>query len=129
GICPGRYILSARDFSKGLNGELPLEAAGADVKDLELVIGPGAKIAGRLVGENGAPLTSTAGIELRAIAPAETQQSGTAAARMLAGGAFEWPGLIGEYVVRATRLPAGLWLKAIMRGDADVTDASLRVTH
>lgn len=128
GIRPGRYILSARD-GKGLNGELPLEAAGADVNGLELLIGPGARIAGRLVGETGAPLASTAGIELRAVAPAETQQSGTPAARMLAGGDFEWPTLSGEYVVRATRLPPGLWLKAITRGDADVTDAPLRVTH
>src|SRR5205085_882830 len=46
GIRPGRYILSARD-SKGLTGELPLETAGADVHGLEIVIGPGAKIAGR----------------------------------------------------------------------------------
>jgi protocatechuate 3,4-dioxygenase beta subunit len=129
GIRPGRYILSARDSSKGLNGEVPLDAAGADVNDLELVIGSGAKIAGRLVAESGTPLASTAGIELRAIAPDETQQSGTPAARILAGGAFEWPALLGEYVVRATRLPPDLWVKAITRGDADVTDAPLRVTH
>jgi hypothetical protein len=128
GIRPGRYILSARD-SKGMNGELPLEAAGANVNGLQIVTGPGAKIAGRLIGEAGAPLPSTAGIELRATAPAETEQSGTPAARILAGGAFEWPALVGEYVLRATRLPPGLWLKAVMRGDADVTDAPIAVTH
>src|SRR5258706_401397 len=55
GIRPGRYILSARD-NTGMTGELPLETAGADVNGLQIVTGPGAKIAGRLVGETGAPL-------------------------------------------------------------------------
>ena len=128
GIRPGRYILSSRD-DKGQTGWLPFESNGVDANDLTIVVGPGAKLAGRLTGETGAPLTSTGGIELRLSAPAETQQSGIPAARIRADGAFEWPAVLGEYAVRAPRLPPGFWLKAVMRGDTDVTDGPVAVTH
>lgn len=128
GIRPGRYILSVRG-AEGSTGWLPLDSAGADINDVTVVVGPGARVAGRLVGETGAPLASTIGIELRLSAPAETQQSGIPAARIRADGAFEWPALLGEYIVRATRLPPGFWLKSVMRGDADATDTPVAVTH
>jgi Carboxypeptidase regulatory-like domain len=128
GIRPGRYVLFSRD-DKGQTGWLPFESNGVDANDLTIVVGPGSKVAGRLTGETGAPLPSTAGIELRLTAPAETQYSGTAAARIRADGGFEWAPILGEYTVRATRLPPGLWLKAIMRGDTDVTDTPVAVTH
>ena len=127
GIRPGRYILFFRD-DKNQTGVLPFESSGVDVNDLTIVVGPGAKIAGRLTGEGGAPLTSTTGIELRLSAPAETQLSGPQVAR-IRDGAFEWPFVLGEYTVRAPRLPPDLWLKAVMRGDMDITDAPVVVTH
>jgi len=41
----------------------------------------------------------------------------------------DWVGVTGPRVIRATRLPPGWWMKAVMRGDRDVTDDVIELTH
>jgi hypothetical protein len=129
GVRPGRWILFATRGDN--NAESPVEIGAGETRDLTLVLGPGGTLAGRVVDDAGAPLAADAlrEIELRLVIAPETAMRGYNATRPRADGSFEWKSVLASALVRPVRLPDGFWLKAIKRGDAEITDTPVDVTH
>ena len=124
GMRPGPYFLLANNHQK--SGDLPVEVHELDVSGLTLVIGSGATLVGRVLRRR------SAGIHSRPdpVVPAANGQSRCASGSpriaptaRSSGPAFAAPGSCG---LRDAR---GWWLKAVLRGDRDITDVPLSIAH
>ena len=130
GARPGRWVLfSSRGTTD--NAEVPIEIGGGETQDVTLVLGPGGTLAGRIVDDTGTALAPQvlAETELRLVVPRDRQVRSYSTTRPRTDGAFEWHNVLASAVIRPARLPEGFWLKAIVRGDTDVTDTPLDITH
>lgn len=130
GVRPGRWILIA-SRSTDENAASAVEIGAGETREVTLVLGPGGTLAGRIVDDAGLSLAADAlsGIELRLAIAHETQLRGYSTTRPKADGAFEWKSLLASTLVRPVRLPDGFWLKAIKRGDVEITDTPVDVAH
>lgn len=129
GIRAGMYYLTATHERN--RGGMEIEAAGADMPGLTLVVGSGATISARIVSSSGASLPfAPSRLELTAAFAGDPHlASGSARPAVKADWTVVWPGVNGQRVIRATRVPDGWWMKAVVRGDRDVTDDPIEVTH
>jgi Carboxypeptidase regulatory-like domain len=130
GVRPGRWLLFGSSGSTA-QGYLPIDIGAGETREVTLVVGPGGTLGGRVVSETGAPLPAAAmaATELRLSAPLEAQLTSYRPVKPRPDGAFEWTSVIGPVLLRPSRLPDGYWLKGIKRGDADVSDTPVEMTH
>lgn len=126
GLPPGGYTLVARQADA--RGELDVHVTGANILDLTMTLGRGARVRGRMVSASGRPLPPLAALQPRAVA-AGGRGLGGAPPRIQADGSFEWVGLLGAQLLRTAPLPSGWWLKEVRRGDADITDTPILFAH
>jgi hypothetical protein len=129
GVRAGSYYLGAGADKE--RGYAELEVTGADVTGLTIVIGTGGTIAARIVSASGTPLSFAASrVEMSARPLVDPfLVSGAARPATKPDWTIQWIGLTGPRAIRATRTPDGWWMKAVLRGDRDVTDDVIEVTH
>jgi Carboxypeptidase regulatory-like domain len=130
GVRPGKWVIVA-SRPPDINGTLPVDIGPGETRDVTVVIGPGGTISGRVVDEEGAPLPAAAinATELQLVAPLDTQVITYRPVRPKADGAFEWASVSDSVLIRPSRLAEGFWLKSIVRGDTDISDSPLAITH
>jgi hypothetical protein len=130
GVRPGKWIIAV-SRPPDVNGTLPIDIGPGETRDVTVVIGPGGTISGRVVDEEAAPLPAAAinATELQLLAPLDTQVITYRAVRPKPDGAFEWTSVFGSVLIRPSRLADGFWLKSIARGDTDISDSPLAITH
>ena len=125
-VRPGTYSLLANNQQK--SGDLQVEVRELDVSGLTLVIGSGGTLVGRVVTPAGPPESKAGLIQLCALATG-TSRCASGSPRIEPGGSFMWSGIRGARLVRAYGTPEGWWLKAVLRGDRDITDVPLAIAH
>src|SRR6185436_18120901 len=130
GVRPGAYQLAASHPQQG-QAVLPIEVGEADLTGLTLVMGFGGAMGGQVVSASGGPLPFPPATVDLAARPLADPQAVTGMSRGAVGQnwSVEWTALTGPRVVRGASLPAGWWLKAVMRGDRDVTDTPIVLNH
>jgi hypothetical protein len=129
GVRAGEYYLMGGSGQE--RGAISLEVTGADVSGLTLLIGNGGLLSARVVSSTGEPLPIQPGqVELSARLLADPYVfSGVMRPAIKTDWTVDWVGITGPRQIRATRLPPGWWMKAVVRGDRDVTDEVLELTH
>ena len=121
----GMYSLSAGAGDR--RGHADAHVQG-NMPGLTIVVGRGATVEGRIVSASGSALPAGSAIQLRALLTAGNDMTGVGAPRIAPDGTFRWTGFQGPRLLRAT-LPAGWWLKSVMRGETDITDTPLEPAH
>lgn len=132
GVGLGSYRLAAIDWNPKdrQSGTLPVEVVGADQPGLTLVIGPGGTMTGRVVSSSGEPLPFSTGAVLAGARVADwSSPLNPGVLRLAPDWTFEGRNLLGPRLVRVPRLPAGWWMKAVIRDGQDVTDMPIHVEH
>ena len=89
----------------------------------------GGRITGRVVPPEHAPSASPSDLQINAIPTGDTLVFGTGLAEPIKDDwTFDWDFLLGNRIIRPSTLPAGWYLKAVMRGKADITDTPIVFT-
>jgi hypothetical protein len=129
GVRGGEYYLMAGGGQE--RGAIPIDVSGADITGLTLLVGNGGLLSARVVSATGEPLAIQPGhVELSAQLLADPYiHSGVMRPGIKPDWTVDWVGVTGPRVIRATRLPPGWWMKAVVRGDRDITDDAIELTH
>lgn len=128
GVTAAAYQLTVTSGQE--EGVLPVRVSGSDLSTLTLVVGPGGKVRGRVVSASGQPLPFSAGaVQLAARVTDDPWAYRRAATAIKPDWTFESSGLLGPRVLRPARLPDGWWLKAVIRGQTDLTDSPVVFSH
>ena len=129
-VITGKYELHARLYTTPSEGAiLPLVMTGEDVTGWTIPLTPGGRMRGRVVPPEHAPPVSPSDLRIGAIPTSDTLVSGTGFGGPIQGDwTFDWDFLLGDRVIRPSSLPAGWHLKAVMRGDTDITDTPIVFT-
>ena len=129
-VIPGRYELHARLNAKPNEGAvLPLVMTGDDVTGWTIPMTAGGRITGRVVPPERAALAAPGDLQISAIPTADTLMFGTGFGGPVKDDwTFDWDFLLGNRIIRASTLPAGWYLKAVMRGETDITDTPIVFT-
>lgn len=132
GVPSGSYVLRAYqsdggDFGGGQSAQQKLELADTNVEGLDVVLGAGANLTGRVMASNPneqLDLDRT-GVMLMS---ADADNAETRHARVKKDGTFEIKGLPdGRYALRVWNLAAGWYLKSARSGTEDILDKGLNV--
>ena len=129
-VIPGRYELHARLNAKPNEGAiLPLVMTGDDVTGWTIPLTAGGRITGRVVPPEHARARGTPGdLRINAIPTGDTLVFGTGFGGPVKDDwTFDWDFLLGNRIIRPSALPAGWYLKAVMRGETDITDTPDRL--
>jgi protocatechuate 3,4-dioxygenase beta subunit len=123
-MLPGRYELHARGKTDRFVGAIvPLKVA-ADA-DIVVPVTAGGRMRGRVVPPEGTTARPSE-VALSAAPLGETFVFGTGFGGTVKDDwTFDWDYLLGTRVVRASRMPRGWYLKAVRRGEQDITDEPL----
>ncbi len=129
-VIPGRYELHARLNAKPNEGAvLPLVMTGDDVTGWTIPMTAGGRITGRVVPPERAAPAAPGDLQISAIPTADTLMFGTGFGGPVKDDwTFDWDFLLGNRIIRASTLPAGWYLKAVMRGETDITDTPIVFT-
>lgn len=129
-VIPGRYELHARLNVKPNEGAiLPLVMTGDDVTGWTIPMTAGGRITGRVVPPERAAPAAPGDLEIGAIPTSDTLVFGTGFGGPVKDDwTFDWDFLLGNRIIRPSRLPAGWYLKAVIRGEKDITDTPIVFT-
>jgi hypothetical protein len=129
GVRPGDYQLMAGNSTDA--GTLPVQVTDSDLPNLTIVVGRGAAMNGRVVSSTGAPLPfAPSAIQLTARLVGDPFHFNTGTGGIVqADWSVVWRGQTGPRLIRATRLPSGWWLKAVLQGTTDITDTPIALAH
>lgn len=109
--------------------QVPITVAGQDITGLTVNTGPGGRMTGTVVFEDGAPPARGRWQNLRVLARPVDAELMTTVGRGLQpvaeDGSFEVTGIAGHVLVRPIALPQGWTLKAVEHNGLDVTDSPL----
>ncbi len=136
-VAPGEYGLavSTRDPASGetLSAAVQLAVAGEDISNLAIPMSAGARIVGRVIGDDGnAPPIPTSGVRIFPVA-LESDLPLRIGGGVLAYGpvnddwTFDWKGMGGRLLFRPRGLPAGFMLKSVLLDGRDITDVPIDV--
>jgi len=111
-------------------GSMPISVTGQDISGLTIVTGPGGRISGRIVFEDGTAPEYERWKNMRVMPrPAAEAFAFQALGRGMEAigedGTFEVTGVSGEVLVRPIGLPAGWTLKGVLYNGQDVTDTPI----
>jgi len=108
---------------------LPVTVAGQDITGLTLTTGPGGRMSGTVVFEDGPTPARDSWQNMRVMArPAGNDLTATMGRGMdpvAEDGAFEVSGIAGDVLVRPLGLPPGWTLKAVEYNGQDITDSPI----
>jgi hypothetical protein len=126
-VIPGRYELHARLNARPNEGAvLPVVMSGDDVTGWTIPMTAGGRITGRVVPPERATPASPGDLDIGAIPTGDTLVFGTGFGGPVKDDwTFDWEFLLGNRIIRPSKLPAGWYLKAVMRGDTDITDSPI----
>jgi carboxypeptidase family protein len=129
-VITGRYELHARLNATPNEGAiLPLVVNGDDVTGWTIPLTPGGRMTGSVVPPEHAPPTAPGDLRINAIPTGDTLVFGTGFGGPVKDDwTFDWDFLLGNRIVRPSALPAGWYLKAVMRGETDITDRPIVFT-
>jgi hypothetical protein len=128
-LIPGQYDLHARRNVRPNEGAVvPLTLVAGARADVTVQLTRGGRMRGHVVLPEGATLNPSA-LRINAIPVGETLIFGTGFGGPIASDwSFDWDFLLGPRIIRAMTLPDGWYIKAVLRGDADVTDEPIAFT-
>jgi hypothetical protein len=123
-VISGRYELHARLNRKPNEGAiLPLVVASDDITNWTIPLTAGGRMIGQVIPPANAPPVSASELTIVATPVGETLVFGTGFGGQIKDDwTFDWDFLLGSRIIRASQLPRGWTLKAVMRGEEDVTD-------
>ncbi|OFW03549.1 MAG: hypothetical protein A3H96_20145 [Acidobacteria bacterium RIFCSPLOWO2_02_FULL_67_36] len=126
-VAPGRYELHARMNSKPNEGAVvPLDVSGDEITGLIVPITRGGRMVGRVVPPAGVPPARAADAKINAVPVGDTLIFGTGFGGVVKDDwTFDWDFLLGPRIIRPQSLPRGWYLKAVRRGEEDVTDTPI----
>ena len=129
-VITGRYELHARLNKQPNEGAiLPIVMTGDDVTGWTVPLTAGGRITGRVVPPEHAPPVSPTDLDFGAIPTSETLVFGTGFGGPVKDDwTFDWDFLLGNRIIRPHTLPTGWYLKAVMRGETDITDTPIVFT-
>jgi hypothetical protein len=129
-VIPGRYELHARLNAKPNEGAIfPLVMTGDDVTGWTIPMTAGGRITGRVVPPERAAPTAPGDLQINAVPTGDTLIFGTGfGGPVKEDWTFDWDFLLGNRIIRASALPTGWYLKAVMRGETDITDTPIVFT-
>ncbi len=129
GIRAGLYYLTGTHDRD--RAGIELDVSGADMPGLTLVVGSGGTISARIVSSSGAPLPfASSRLELTAAFVGDPYlATGITKPVVKLDWTVVWPGVNGQRVIRATRMPDGWWMKAVRRSGRDIIDDVVEVAH
>ena len=130
-MLPGRYDLHARYNIRPLQGAIvPLTIAPGSDNSLNVQLTTGGRMKGRVVPPEGATADPST-VRINALPVSETLVYGTGFGGTIASDwTFDWDFLLGKRIIRnqPAGLPDGWFLKSVMRGEEDITDAPITFT-
>ena len=130
-VLPGRYELHARYNVRPLQGAIvPLTIAPGSDNPLNVQLTTGGRMKGRVVPPEGTT-ADPATVRINALPIGDTLVFGTGFGGTVGPDwTFDWDFLLGRRIIRSqvSGLPEGWYLKAVMRGDEDITDQPVTFT-
>jgi hypothetical protein len=136
-VAPGEYGLgvTVRDTASGetQTAALQLTVAGDDISNLVIPMSPGARLIGRVTGEDGnPPPIPVSGVRILPVAvesdlPLRMGGGVAAYGTVNEDWTFDWKGMGGRLLFRPRGLPAGFMLKSVLLDGRDITDLPIDV--
>lgn len=131
-VAPGEYVLQARPFGMGMDGQpgevasLPITVTGTeDLRNVMVVASKGVRVSGRVTFEGTPPADATEQLNIFFTpAPGESPftMAGPSNSRVTTDRTFEVRGIVGKRSVNVMGLPTGWVLKTVRIGGADILD-------
>jgi hypothetical protein len=132
GVPSGSYVLRVYQgddggFGGGLRARQKLDVADTNVEGLDLVLGAGANLSGRVIASNPGEQLDFDRMGVMLIST-DADNSDTRQARVKKDGTFEMKGVPdGRYALRVWNLAAAWYLKSARSGTEDILDKGLNV--
>jgi hypothetical protein len=136
GVTPGSYVLFAQWFAtyqdgspttRQYNGRTRVEVGNSDLDGVEVVVGPGNDVKGRIRAEGGAKPDFT-GVQI-GLQSRESFSVNTQPVPVQSDGTFVLPNVPdGTYTLNLMPLPQGFYLKSAYLGTQDVLESEFTVS-
>jgi uncharacterized protein (DUF2141 family) len=129
-VITGRYELHARlNVTPNEGAILPIVMNGEDETGWTVPLTRGGRITGRVVPPERAALIPPTDLRINAIPTGDTLVFGTGFGGPVNDDwTFDWDFLLGDRIIRPSAIPGGWHLRAVMRGDTDITDTPIVFT-
>jgi hypothetical protein len=132
-VTPGSYVVTAmlNDGTTSRIGRIPVEVGNSNLEGLNVVIGPGLSIPGRVRSDPDAPPVDLTNVRftLQVREAISMMFSGVGPARIDPDGAFEFKNVPPErYNLAAHSLPSGAYIKSARSDQVDVLASGLDAT-
>ncbi len=130
-VIPGSYVLAADQFGDAAgSARVGIEIRQENVRGVELTLVPMAPVSGRVTLEGPAVAELAKGMRMRVGLESRHDGFVVAQAEPDNSGRFQFKGVVpGNYRLAVSNVPAGLYVKSLRAGDADISQNGLDLSQ